>query len=135
MNLKLFPVFLFLVLLTAQCTQNSTVENSAPIEKEVQVAPKTISALKLGASQMDKYLRLLEGKRIALVVNQTSRVENTHLVDTLLSKGINIQTIFAPEHGFRGKADAGEKVADGKDKATGIPLISLYGKHLSLIHI
>ena len=129
MNLKLFPAFLLLLLLTAQCTQNLTAEKSNFIDKEVQVNSKTIPLIELGAAQMNKYIQLLKGKRIALVVNQTSRIGNTHLVDTLISKGINIQTIFAPEHGFRGKADAGEKVADGKDKATGISLISLYGKY------
>ncbi len=129
MNLKLFPTFLFFVLLVVQCTQTTTVERTNAPDKEIEPPPKVISSIEMGASQMDKYIRLLNGKRIALVVNQTSRIGNTHLVDTLLSKGINIQTIFAPEHGFRGKADAGEKVADGKDKATGIPLISLYGKH------
>lgn len=129
MNLKLILAFLVGVLLLVQCTQTTTAEKANSTDQKIQAAPKEIPSIELGASQMNKYIRLLKGKRIALVVNQTSRIGNTHLVDTLISKGINIQTIFAPEHGFRGKADAGEKVADGKDKATGIPLISLYGKH------
>ncbi len=129
MNLKLIPIILFSMLLFIQCTQTTTTEKTDTVDKEIPSATKTTPAIALGASQMNQYIRLLNGRRVALVVNQTSRIGDTHLVDTLLSKGIQIRTIFAPEHGFRGKADAGEKVADGKDVATGIPLISLYGKH------
>ncbi|MEM7101745.1 MAG: DUF1343 domain-containing protein [Bacteroidota bacterium] len=82
-----------------------------------------------GAEQIDQYLDLLKGKEIALTVNQTSMVGPTHLVDTLANLGINIKSIFAPEHGFRGQADAGETVKDGKDEKTGIPVVSLYGKN------
>lgn len=85
--------------------------------------------LKVGAEQMGEYLPLLEHKNIALVVNQTSIVGNVHLVDTLLSKTIEIKSIFAPEHGFRGQADAGEVVKNGIDLKTGLPIISLYGKN------
>ncbi len=62
------------------------------------------------------------------MANQTSRVGETHLVDTLLSLGIDVRAVFAPEHGFRGEAGAGEHVSDGKDPKTGIPVLSLYGK-------
>ncbi len=82
-----------------------------------------------GAERMQVYLPLLEGKSVAVFANQTSMVKNTHLVDTLLSSGIKVVKIFGPEHGFRGDADAGEHVGDAKDKKTGIPVISLYGKH------
>ncbi len=78
---------------------------------------------------MSVYLPLLKGKKVAVFANQTSVVGNTHLVDTLLSSGINIVKIFGPEHGFRGDADAGEHVDDTKDKKTGIPIISIYGNH------
>ncbi len=81
-----------------------------------------------GANQTEKYLSLLEGKKIAVVANQTSTIGTVHLVDSLLKLGITIEKVFAPEHGFRGTADAGEKVADGKDKKTGIPILSLYGR-------
>jgi uncharacterized protein YbbC (DUF1343 family) len=81
-----------------------------------------------GASQMDLYLPEFKGKRIAVVANHSSLIGKTHLVDTLLSKGLKINCVFAPEHGFRGDADAGEHVASGKDAKTGIPLVSLYGK-------
>ncbi len=80
-----------------------------------------------GASQMDTYLHLLDGKTISLVVNHTSTVGSTHLVDTLLSHGVLIDKIFAPEHGFRGTADAGEHITDQVDEQTGIQIISLYG--------
>jgi len=83
----------------------------------------------VGAAQLDAYLPALQGKNIALIVNQTSTIGSTHVVDTLMSLGINIKKIFAPEHGFRGAADAGEHVQDGVDKKTGLPIISLYGKH------
>jgi uncharacterized protein YbbC (DUF1343 family) len=83
-----------------------------------------------GASQIDQYKHLIKGKRVAIVANQTSMVYQTHLVDTLLSIGINVSAIFAPEHGFRDLADAGDHIADGKDAQTGIPIISLYGQHL-----
>ncbi|MFN3940186.1 MAG: exo-beta-N-acetylmuramidase NamZ domain-containing protein, partial [Chitinophagales bacterium] len=80
------------------------------------------------AEQTDKYLPLLKGKKVALVVNHTALVKNTHLVDTLLSLGINISAIYAPEHGFRGEQDDGATVQDAIDSKTGIPLKSVYGK-------
>ena len=82
-----------------------------------------------GAEQLDEYTHLLEGKTVALVANQTSLVDEVHLVDTLLSRGLNIKKVFAPEHGFRGEADAGAHIDNEMDSKTGLPLISLYGKH------
>ena len=79
------------------------------------------------ADQLYKYLNFVQGKR--LVVNHTSRVGNTHLVDTLLSLGCTVQQVYAPEHGFRGQADAGERLVDQIDPRTGLPVISLYGKN------
>ena len=81
-----------------------------------------------GADQLDKLLPLLEGKRVSLVVNHTSLCGKTHLLDTL-STYLKIVQVFAPEHGFRGEADAGESVNDGKDLRTGVPIRSLYGKN------
>jgi uncharacterized protein YbbC (DUF1343 family) len=81
-----------------------------------------------GAERFDKYLKSLEGKNIALVVNHSSLVNGVHLVDTLVSSGILVKKIFSPEHGFRGTADAGITIEDGKDEQTGIQVISLYGK-------
>ena len=86
--------------------------------------------LKLGADRIDLILSEIEDKRVALVINQTSILsKGVHLLDTLLARDINIRKIFAPEHGFRGDADAGEKIVDGKDAKTGIKVISLYGKN------
>ena len=82
-----------------------------------------------GAEQMDHLLPILIGKRVALVVNQTSLVQNVHLLDTLYNKGVHITQVFAPEHGFRGDADAGEFIKNGKDYRTQVPIISLYGKN------
>jgi uncharacterized protein YbbC (DUF1343 family) len=82
-----------------------------------------------GAERMAVYLPMLKGKTVAVFANQTSMVKNTHLVDTLLGSGIKVVKIFGPEHGFRGDADAGERVNDAKDKKTGLPVISLYGNH------
>ena len=82
-----------------------------------------------GAYNLKAYLPLLNGKSVAFYANNTSRIGSTHVVDTLLKNGINIKKIFAPEHGFRGNADAGEKVENSIDAATKIPVISLYGKH------
>jgi uncharacterized protein YbbC (DUF1343 family) len=81
-----------------------------------------------GADQMDQYLPMLKGKRVALLSNPTSVVGKTHLVDTLKSLGVNIVKVFGPEHGFRGNASAGAEVKDEVDKRTNIPIISLYGK-------
>lgn len=83
-----------------------------------------------GANQIELYRHFIEGKSVAVVANQTSTVGKIHLVDTLLSLGIRIKVIFSPEHGFRNMADAGEKIEDGKDPETGIPLVSLYGINL-----
>lgn len=84
--------------------------------------------IKTGADNYEKYLPLLKDKKVGIVTNQTGILSNkTHLVDFLLEKKITVQTIFAPEHGFRGTADAGEHVVDGKDPKTGLSIISLYG--------
>lgn len=82
-----------------------------------------------GDKQFNSYLSLLKNQRVGMVVNHTAVVDGVHLVDTLLSLGVKIEKIFAPEHGFRGNADAGATVADGKDRSTGIDIVSLYGKH------
>ncbi|MFN8306414.1 MAG: DUF1343 domain-containing protein [Ferruginibacter sp.] len=91
--------------------------------------PASQPAVITGAERMPVYLPLLKGKAVAVFANQTSMVKNSHLVDTLLKSGINVVKIFGPEHGFRGDADAGEKVGDARDARTGLPVISLYGNH------
>ena len=80
-----------------------------------------------GATQQAAYLPLLQGKRVALVVNNTSCVGESHLVDILLDAGIAAQKVFAPEHGFRGDSGAGEFIVDAVDSATGLPIVSLHG--------
>ncbi|MCD8079700.1 MAG: DUF1343 domain-containing protein [Bacteroides sp.] len=95
----------------------------------IAVLPLSAQQVVTGAERTSAYLPLLEGKRVGLVVNHTSILgeEHTHLLDTLLLSGIEIKAVFAPEHGFRGDADAGETIRNGKDTRTGIPIISLYG--------
>lgn len=85
------------------------------------------SLIKTGAEQTEKYLPLLEGKRVAILANPTSIIGKTYLVDSLQKLGVDIVKVFGPEHGFRGNASAGANVADEKDARTGIPIISLYG--------
>jgi uncharacterized protein YbbC (DUF1343 family) len=79
------------------------------------------------ADRIATYLPLIKGKRIGIFANQTSIVGNIHLVDTLRKLGVDIKVIFGPEHGFRGTADAGEKIGNYTDTKTGIPVVSLYG--------
>ena len=87
------------------------------------------SQIRVGARQTEKYFPLLEGKNIAVVANHTSLVGGVHLVDSLVSAGFHVVRIFCPEHGFRGMADAGQLLADDIDSVTGLPVVSLYGKH------
>lgn len=83
--------------------------------------------LRLGAERTETYLPRLEGKTVGIVANQTSVIDNTHLVDSLLALEVSIQSVFAPEHGFRGNASAGAKIHDTKDPKTGLPILSLHG--------
>jgi uncharacterized protein YbbC (DUF1343 family) len=81
-----------------------------------------------GAEQMDQLLPLLQGKRVALLVNNTSVIGKTHLVDSLIGQKVNVKKIFSPEHGFRGNAPDGAEINDSIDASTNLPVISLYGK-------
>lgn len=101
---------------------------SATLILSVQ-ADEAKSSIVVGAQQYTKYLPQLKNKRVGLVVNQTSTVEQIHLVDSLREKNVNITKIFAPEHGFRGDHDAGAHVKNAVDSKTGIPLISIYGNN------
>ncbi len=94
-----------------------------------QSQPASLQEITVGAARFEQYLPLLKNKNVGLVVNQTSMLGKVHLVDTLLNRGVQIKKIFAPEHGFRGIADAGEHVENGVDVKTQLPIISLYGKH------
>lgn len=110
----------FLLHPTAAYSQGIT-----PIDNVV----KTSNDLKVGAELTSQYLPLIKGKSVAVVANQSSLIKNTHLVDSLLSLGIKIKKVFCPEHGFRGLIDAGKTVATEKDPATGLTIITLYGKN------
>jgi len=101
-------------------------------QKPNNLNPKTITAdsIKVGAQRTELYLNILKGKNVAVVANYTSMIGKTRLVDSLINSGIAVKKIFSPEHGFRGKADAGELVNNSIDSKTGLPIISLYGNHL-----
>jgi uncharacterized protein YbbC (DUF1343 family) len=87
--------------------------------------------IRTGASRISSYLPLLQGKRVALLINATSLVGRSNLLDTLLKLHVHVVRVFSPEHGFRGLADAGATVNNSVDSATGVPVISLYGPHTS----
>ena len=98
------------------------------LNKNVVAEDFNTNQVLVGATQFSQYLPLIKGKKVGLVVNQTSRVFEQHLVDFLITKNVDVKLIFSPEHGFRGDRDAGEKFSSTVDRQTGIPLISLYGK-------
>ncbi|MBM3159516.1 MAG: DUF1343 domain-containing protein [Bacteroidetes bacterium] len=112
----------FILTLAFLCSQVLFAQKTITSKKNSATLP-----IESGAQQLDSYVPLLKEKRVGVFANQTSMVGKKHLVDTLLSLGIDIRVIFGPEHGFRGTADAGEKVGDYIDKETGIPVVSLYG--------
>jgi uncharacterized protein YbbC (DUF1343 family) len=117
-------IFSILIILT-----NCTAQKSQPGTNQQQVTKNNEEENRIlpGAERISVYLPLIKGKRIGIFANQTSMVGNTHLVDTLKKLGVDIKVIFGPEHGFRGTADAGEKVGNYVDEKTGIPVVSLYG--------
>lgn len=90
------------------------------------IATFASAQIRVGAEMTDEYIPLLKGKKVALLSNHTGMVGNEHTLDVMLKKGVKVTTIFSPEHGFRGKADAGEHVSSGVDSKTGIPIASLY---------
>ena len=92
------------------------------------IAQNTQTSVLPAAYRTSVYVPMLKGKRVAVFANHTATIGNTHLVDSLVKLGIKITKAFGPEHGFRGTADAGEKIDNYNDPATGIPVISLYGK-------
>lgn len=85
--------------------------------------------VKVGAQQTANYFPLIKDKRIAVVAHPASLINKTHLVDTLLKSGMKVKKVFAPEHGFRGNVEAGEKIKSNIDEQTKLPVISLYGKN------
>ena len=134
-NLVFKNTVLFSVLLMVSCSSSGkNIENR---EKRIEItSEKPTQGIQTGAENYTAYLPLLKDKKVGIVTNQTGVLNyfsseetqvNLNIVDFLLAKKINLQKIFAPEHGFRGTADAGEHVVDGKDTKTGLPIISLYG--------
>jgi len=121
---KLLAVY-FIITLVIICSCNT--QQSSCFAQVSRNASSTNGKIITGADQTEKYVPYLQGKRIGMLANQTSIIGSKHLVDSLKKLGINIVKVFGPEHGFRGNASAGVKVADEVDKATGIPVISLYG--------
>ena len=115
---------------TATSSSEQAPSNTVDTTPNTEVnTPVNLSSIKVGAARFEEYLSLLERKKVGMVVNQTSVVNSTHLVDVLLSKKVAVMKIFAPEHGFRGTADAGQQIKNGRDTKTGLPIISLYGKN------
>ncbi|MFH6972057.1 exo-beta-N-acetylmuramidase NamZ family protein [Flavobacterium petrolei] len=125
---KITLPFIFLTIISTSCSARKTdTRKNAKSDLEI-VNDKPKTEIKTGADNYNNYLPLLNNKQIGIVTNQTGILTNKiHLVDFLLEKNIAIQKIFAPEHGFRGTADAGEHIVDGKDYKTGLSIISLYG--------
>ncbi len=118
---------LFSFLLMVSCGSSFKKQETKDKKKEVATENPT-SEIKTGDENIQAYLPILKNKKVGIVTNQTGIVsDKTHIVDFLLEEKVLLQKIFAPEHGFRGTADAGEHVVDGKDTKTGLPIISLYG--------
>lgn len=128
--LRISVSFIFLTIISTSCSARKT-NDSENIKPTLEKTKNNLTIeIKTGADNYNNYLPLLKDKKIGVVTNQTGILSNkTHLVDYLLEKNIAIQKIFAPEHGFRGTADAGEHVVDGKDSKTGLSIISLYGEN------
>lgn len=122
----IYSLALVLFQLTLSCSTAQTEEKSG-LNKESKVDEQ--QGIVLGNARMSEYISMLRGKKVAIVGNHSSIIENTHLVDSMMSLGIELTKVFSPEHGFRGKADAGEKVNSEIDPKTNLPIISLYGKN------
>ncbi len=123
--MNLFALISSVVFVIGFCTPAS---NSGKPHAESGQPRIQMAAIKTGAEQTAKYLPLLKDKRVGIVGNPTSVIGKKHLVDSLHALGINIVKVFGPEHGFRGKASAGDAVKDETDPTTGIKIVSLYGK-------
>ncbi|MBP6127135.1 DUF1343 domain-containing protein [Flavobacterium sp.] len=136
MKFEFKNTFLFILILLFSFGCSTVKKSKVESQKSKAIATETSShklknsALKTGAENYVAYLPLLANKKIGIVTNPTGIVENRkHLVDFLLEKKVALQKIYAPEHGFRGTADAGEVIKDGKDTKTNLPIISLYGNN------
>ena len=128
MNLRHSLNIIIISLLWASCSGQNTASKEQNIPLKI-IEIKKESPIIMGAARTESYLKLLENKKVGIVANHTSMINKTHLVDSLVSLGINVTKVFSPEHGFRGKADAGELVNTDIDTKTGLPIVSLYGKN------
>ena len=128
-NLIFKNTVLFFLLLIVSCGAQKEQEKSSAVKNdEIEINTEKSKEIKTGADNYEAYLPSLKSKKVGVATNQTGILSNkTHLVDYLLEQKIDLKKIFAPEHGFRGTADAGELIKDGKDTKTGLPIISLYG--------
>ncbi len=137
-----FPIIIGMIFTLISCRSKTTDKSQIALKGiDTAIPAKDKKAIKVGANRTDIYLPFLKGKRIGVVANQTSVIfkhddtttkmphkeHHTHIIDSLLALNVSIKKVFAPEHGFRGKADAGELVKDGIDTKTQLPLVSLYG--------
>jgi uncharacterized protein YbbC (DUF1343 family) len=133
MKITFFKNTILLALLVCfSCGSQTKEKNDTPSQEvtmQVQDENYFGPEIMVGAAQVFEYIPTLRDKNVGVVANQTSMVGSQHLVDLLLERNISVKKVFAPEHGFRGKADAGELVKDGVDTKTGLPIISLYGKN------
>ncbi len=129
-NIYRFTTLIGLLLLSISCgSSKKTITQRKPNSDNLTLTSTDV-AFKTGAENIESYLPLLKDKRVGIVTNQTGILsKDKHLVDFLIEQNINLQKIFAPEHGFRGTADAGELIVDGKDTKTNLPIISLYGNN------
>ena len=129
MSLKQLINILIIGLLCIQCSGQEPQPTQTTATETVVTKPKKKLPIVVGAEKTSHYLNELKGKKVGIVANHTSMIKGTHLVDSLLSLNIKVIRVFSPEHGFRGNADAGEKVTSTTDKKTGISIVSLYGKN------
>jgi uncharacterized protein YbbC (DUF1343 family) len=129
-NIYRFTTLIGLLLLSISCGSSKKTIPQRKSNSDNLTLTSTDVAFKTGAENIESYLPLLKDKRIGIVTNQTGILsKEKHLVDFLIEQNINLQKIYAPEHGFRGTADAGELIVDGKDTKTNLPIISLYGNN------
>lgn len=129
-NIYRFTTLIGLLILSISCGSSKKTIPQRKSNSDNLTLTSTDVAFKTGAENIESYLPLLKDKRVGIVTNQTGILsKEKHLVDFLIEQNINLQKIYAPEHGFRGTADAGELIVDGKDTKTNLPIISLYGNN------
>ena len=117
---KLVPVLRFVAVLLLMASATGSIK----AQESIRIPDNIVC----GAERTDLYIDLIKGKRVGLVANPTSRIGNVHLLDSLMSLGVDVRRIFSPEHGFRGEAEAGETLDDNRDPLTGVEIISVYKK-------